>query len=482
MSKLLLLHPGKWGRGMTPIWAASHYSYLKSKGHQCKYVDISFCSDWAVDENKYNTHNQQYKESSYNASDFYTQTPHAEIIQRAIDEFKPEIIFWSAYSSHIHGEGEYASLENGYTALQDVDVKGALCIVSGLRVTAAPEEVFKRFSRIDLVIRGDSEEALAEIASIPIKHLTGENSILPAGCESRESSRGSNSPRPITETLNHLAPYDYSIFTESALYRPYNGKVYKAIDYELSRGCIYSCGYCVETIMQKYYGFTATNARGALVNSSGYVRAKSAERIFNELKYVNKTMGVKYIRCQDTNFLTIPKHILASLADMLEGSDLDLFLYIETRPDGINKDSVELLKQLHVDGVGMGIELGSESIREEKLNRFCDKKVIEKVFNLLRSNGIKRTAYNIIGFPGESESSILETIEFNRVIQPDNVTVAFYSPYLGTPLGNSSYDTGLIDSDTYGLDPQLHSLCTDQAIDKDILNYYKENFVSLVNR
>ena len=41
-------------------------------------------------------------------------------------------------------------------------------------------------------------------------------------------------------------------------------------------------------------------------------------------------------------------------------------MYIETRPEGINDISVKLLKDLKVDGVGMGIELAAEGFREEK--------------------------------------------------------------------------------------------------------------------
>ena len=49
---------------------------------------------------------------------------------------------------------------------------------------------------------------------------------------------------------------NYDIFDEEVFLRPYNGKLIRAVDYEMSRGCIYSCSYCVETIIQKYYSFT----------------------------------------------------------------------------------------------------------------------------------------------------------------------------------------------------------------------------------
>jgi anaerobic magnesium-protoporphyrin IX monomethyl ester cyclase len=65
MSKVLLINPSKWGRGITPIWIASHSAVLKSKGHKVKLFDCTFYENWTVNENKFNTENKQYKSSEY---------------------------------------------------------------------------------------------------------------------------------------------------------------------------------------------------------------------------------------------------------------------------------------------------------------------------------------------------------------------------------------------------------------------------------
>ena len=41
MAKILLVNPSKWGRGITPIWVASHSASLKSEGHQVKFFDAT---------------------------------------------------------------------------------------------------------------------------------------------------------------------------------------------------------------------------------------------------------------------------------------------------------------------------------------------------------------------------------------------------------------------------------------------------------
>ena len=50
----------------------------------------------------------------------------------------------------------------------------------------------------------------------------------------------SNSKQEIINDLDKIPNYDYSIFDQQIFLRSYNGKVLNAIDYELSRGCIYT--------------------------------------------------------------------------------------------------------------------------------------------------------------------------------------------------------------------------------------------------
>ena len=65
MSRILLLNPNKWGRGITTIWIASHSALLKKNGHQVELFDSTFYKDWSDHELKFNTKNKQYKDSDY---------------------------------------------------------------------------------------------------------------------------------------------------------------------------------------------------------------------------------------------------------------------------------------------------------------------------------------------------------------------------------------------------------------------------------
>jgi len=472
MTKVLFINPSKWRRGITPIWIASHSALLKSKEHQVKLFDATFYKKWSIDEVAFNTANGQHKPSAYSQFIKLNEKDIISELQKCVDEYKPDIIFWSAVSSHIHGEGEYVNIQYGYELINQLNTT-ALYITGGIQATARPEEMLKFFPKVNYFIGGESELVLCEIAD-NIKD-THKISQIKGITFLDEGEVVTNPEQQIINDLDIIPPYDYSLFEDQIFFRPYNGKVVRAVDYELSRGCIYACSYCVETIIQGYYGFTEVN-RGVLKNVKGYLRNKSAERIFNELKELHNKYGITLIRCQDTNFLTIDKKMLAELSELMEESNLEVKLYIETRPEGINSSKVTQLKKLKVDGIGMGIEVSDEDFRMGSLNRFASQIKIIEAFKSLREGGIKRTAYNIIGLPEQTESMIIESIKFNRLIDPDNITVAFYSPYIGTPEQEKSHEMNYFDDYEYHVDGQLRSVSKSALVEKEILEFYKKYF------
>lgn len=479
MSRVLFIHPNKWGRGITAIWVASHSSVLKQHGHEVRLFDATFYPSWTANENRFNTENMQYRPTEYEKVISWKKTDIHQDLQDRVDEFNPDIIFWGGLSSHIHGEGEYSSVQYGHQLVYQLKTR-ALRLAAGLQATADPSLVLRLFPGIDAVIGGESEMVLAGIAD-----QIGAGKYEPAsvpGLAYRDDHQGKVVVNPrqwILSDLDEISPYDYSLFDDMSLWRPYNGRVVRAVDFELSRGCPYSCSYCVETVIQKYYGFQERLKRGVIAEAKGYLRNKSGRMAFAEIAGLARERGVTLFRCQDTNFLTIERRTLEDLATLMESADLPVQLYIETRPEGINPDTVRLLKRLRVDGIGMGIEMASQGERESRLNRFSNQQRILEAFTLLRENGIRRTAYNVIGFPGQDEASIRETIEMNRRLEPDNITVAFYTPFIGTELHSLAVAERQFQDYEFDLDAQLRTATRHSGLDREILRYYKENFVRL---
>ena len=481
MSKILFINPNRWGRGITHIWIASHSGILKRNNHTVELFDATFYLNWSLNEVKFQTDNKMYKKTNYDDFLKFNSNDIFKDLQKKINEFNPDFIFWSALSSHIHGEGEYVNIQNGYDLLKNLDTKNAILLTGGLQATSASEIILKKMPKINYLIAGESELVLLEILN-KFKADSNELKNINGICYLENNKFFQNKKQKIINDLDQLSPYNYNIFDNQVLNRPYNGSVVKGIDYEMSRGCIYSCNYCVETIIQKYYDFTDMSSKtGAIKNFKKYLRHKSSKMIFEELTYLNKTMNIELIRCQDTNFLTNDRAVLLELSALISKSDLNIKIYIETRPEGINEKSIELLKKLKVDGVGMGIELADTDFREGELNRFADQKKTINAFKILKENNIKRTAYNIIGLPNQDEKSILKTIEFNKILNPDNITVAYYSPYYGTKSQKKGQELGIFEEHENDVDSALRSKSkADDILPVSRLDYYKKQFVNLV--
>lgn len=455
--RVLLINPNRWGRGITSIWIASHSAILKKHGHKVKLFDCTFYRSWQLNELGYNTSNLQYRKSDYQNYIKYKDSSLTGDLQNTINDFKPDVILVSAISSHLHGEGEYVNVQYGNELLGKVKTD-AIRMAGGFQITALQEKAVDIFKNIDVFIVGESEEILVEFLNLPDR-----------------SKRFLYAKKPLD--LNNTGLYDYSVFEDQVFYRPYQGDVLRAIDYEMSRGCVYNCSYCVETITQRYYGFTMAK-NGVLLNARKYFRHKTAENIARELEYISNTFNIKMIRCQDANFLSIPLPVLNKVSELIK--HLDIFMYIETRAEGINERTAKILKNLKVDGVGMGVEIAEESFRKGSLNRYVSQKQLTDAFDILKEAGIKRTSYNIIGLPNQTEQMILDSIALNRRLDPDNITVAFFSPYIGTTEQVKAHNLKYFNEYENDVDGQLRTLSKSALISPEKLNYYKKNFVRLV--
>ena len=89
------------------MWIASHSSLLKKNNHKVELFDCTFYEKWSLNEIKEQQKSKIYKKSDYEKNIIYNSNDVYEALQNIVNKFKPNIIFWSSISSHIHAEGEY---------------------------------------------------------------------------------------------------------------------------------------------------------------------------------------------------------------------------------------------------------------------------------------------------------------------------------------------------------------------------------------
>jgi radical SAM superfamily enzyme YgiQ (UPF0313 family) len=50
----------------------------------------------------------------------------------------------------------------------------------------------------------------------------------------------------------------------------------------------------------------------------------------------------------------------------------------------------------------------------------------------LSRRGIRTTAFNILGVPGETRKTLMETVRLNALARPDEFTNVYFYPFAGT--------------------------------------------------
>ncbi len=246
-----------------------------------------------------------------------------------------------------------------------------------------------RAAQVDGMLVGEPEDAIVALASLDqlapdrldaIPSLTyrlDESTIVPHKAQGVFTGFA-NMPFPAWD-LVPLAQYTL----------PLEGKPYIIV--ETSRGCPYSCDFCVAPIHQGHK-----------------FRERDAKSIVDEIERATKELGVRHFYLwADT--VTLNAKSFGKFCDELIARKLDIRWFGNARAD--NLTDLNFVKRLRASGcwmLAMGIESASDETRKDMVKKLEEKK-IELAFKHLRQTGIKSFAFFIFGYPGESVKTMEQT-------------------------------------------------------------------------
>lgn len=173
-------------------------------------------------------------------------------------------------------------------------------------------------------------------------------------------------------------------------------------DWTLSRGtiyafmrasisCMFKCRFCdYPSIADKY-------------------KAKSIKIINEELKSISKA-GIKYIRFLDDTF-NIPKQHFHDILNELIDNNYNFKWVAYIRCQHLDEETVQIMKKSGCIGVFLGLESGNNDILKNMDKGATVEKYLEGV-SFLHKYEIPAYGAFIIGFPGENDETIKDTINF----------------------------------------------------------------------
>lgn len=319
-----------------------------------------------------------------------------EKIKEEINLRKPGILGINAATTpHIDNAIMVAKLAKG------VDPK-ILTVAGGNHSTVLYRELLGGNPEIDVVVRGEGEYAMLEIAEKwdgTAKSLRGIKGIA-----YRENGKIVEAePRPVIENLDELPFPAYHLVDMEAYFDPKKkaelwggGEHLRDIPMITSRGCPYSCTFCsIHLHMTRKW------------------RAHSAEYVLRHIQHVIGKYGVEHIHMDDDNLVLDTKRMHAILDGIMQRS----LKFTWDTPNGVRADRLdrELLVKMKKTGCELLIispESGDQWVLDNIVKKNLDLKKVEEAARLCKEVGIKVGALFIIGFPGETKENIKHTIDF----------------------------------------------------------------------
>lgn len=194
-----------------------------------------------------------------------------------------------------------------------------------------------------------------------------------------------------------------------------------------SRGCPYQCIFCYHDFMGMKY------------------RHRSARNILDEIIDLVDRYGVDYIHFTDDDFVIDRKHVMEFCDLMIESG-----LNIQWGSTGrVNLMTEELLAKMAEAGcvwIGYGIESGSQRMLDVMKKRVTVEQA-RKAIQLTRKHIDQIDCSFMVGTPGETRETIMETVEFCKELDLAPEVIFFATPYPHTELYAIARQRGLIENE-----------------------------------
>jgi len=186
--------------------------------------------------------------------------------------------------------------------------------------------------------------------------------------------------------------------------------------------CPYPCTFCIMSTLP-YTTRTATS-------------------IIDELKEL-KSKGYRFLYFSDQTFYQ-SKAITSEVLEWMVAENYGLNWMCFSRVDVLNEKELKLMKAAGCSLIMFGVEWAEDDLLEHYKKHYTTQR-IEATFALSKKLGIKRLGTFLIGVPGQSKESILNTIDFAKKIKADYASFNVAVPRSNTSFRTEALEEGLID-------------------------------------
>ena len=314
------------------------------------------------------------------------------LITEILVEKRPDVIGFSVLHANRWGAVEIARIAKQVDPFVTI-------VFGGIGATFLWEHLLTHFKEIDFCVLGEGEYTFLKlIKAIEKGDQTGIEEIN--GIAFRRNSKIVKTEDVIPiENLDEL---------------PAPSKYFKYQHVTSTRGCPGNCTFCGSP---RFWGHK--------------VRFHSPEYFVGQLETLYEN-GVTFFYFSDDTFMVKKDRVVAICRTIIE-KNLKISWAAISHVNFVDEDVLSWMRKAGCTQISYGVESGSEKIRN-LLNKKIRTDQIKKAFSLTTRYGILPRAYFIYGSPGESGSTIQETVDLIREIKPLSIIFYILDIFPGTAL------------------------------------------------
>ncbi|WP_295227277.1 B12-binding domain-containing radical SAM protein [Veillonella sp.] len=271
-------------------------------------------------------------------------------------------------------------------------------VLGGPEVSFTADELLERCPNIDYIVQGEGEEAFHALVTALQLGNDGLDPVIPGVRGRRDGSILGSAEAVEVRDLSTI-PFPY---TEEDM----DDLEHKIIYYESSRGCPFSCQYC-------------------LSGNKNTVRFFPQERTLKELQWFIDH-GVKQVKFVDRTFNCAPHHH-RPLMEFMRDSDTDMNFHLEMEPELMTEWETNILCETPPGRIQ--IEVGVQSTHKKTLdaiNRYNDWPYIQKSIRPIIQAGRTHVHMDlIVGLPHEDFNRFGQSFNDLFSLQPHALQIGF---------------------------------------------------------
>jgi anaerobic magnesium-protoporphyrin IX monomethyl ester cyclase len=292
-------------------------------------------------------------------------------------------------------------------------------------------QVLARIGReraVDYIVEGEPDETVAELArGVPEGDIAGLT-------YRRGADRVRNASRPLLKDLDALPFPKWELLPYRTYQLPRSSRTAAAelwLPMLASRGCPAGCHYCPYPVGQGVAW-----------------RIRSPKNVVDEMEHLVKDLGVDYILFRDPIFSLNQRRVEEICAEIVRRR-LQVQWRCETRVDCLSEETLRAMAAAGCRGLNFGVESAEVEIQSNVGRKPITPQRFLETIALCHRLGIRTFGFFIIGLPGDTVATILETIRFAIALRANWVQFTAAAPFIGTKLRDWAVARGLATPDEY---------------------------------